>query len=105
MATLHVSIAAVRALGPDGATGVVYDGAPIVAESLTTSTTSASTTATGSTTVKARQVARCMAVDSAHYVTTGSAPTASATAGYYVPSGSFIDIAIAPGHKVAARTA
>jgi hypothetical protein len=107
MATLHVSVCRARLIAGAGASQVIYDGAPVIAAALTTSGTAASTTtlAAATTTTKQQQgtlVARCGSVDSDHYVRVSG--TASATNAYYVPMGSWIEIAIGPGLEISAVT-
>lgn len=105
MPTLHVAFFRAKVVADGGADFVLPPSAPIVAEALTTSGTSAATTATaGTASANGTLVARCSATDAAHYVVAGAAPTASATNGYWVPSGGVIDISVAPGDKIAART-
>jgi hypothetical protein len=69
-----------------GSGAPVYAARPRKAEAVTTSGTAASTTATAAS----GDYARIVAVDAALYVTGNG--TASATNGYYVPSGTVIDI-------------
>lgn len=109
MATFHVSVCKGRLIaGSAGGSQVIYDGTPIIAASLTTSGTAASTnTIAAATTASKHQqgmmVARCCAVDAAHYVCV--AGTASATTAHYVASGAWIEIAIPPGAEISAVTA
>lgn len=107
MATLHVSVCRARGVNGNGADMPLYDGAPVIAAALTTSGTAASTStlaaATPTTTFRMGElVARCHSVDSNHYVRVGG--TASATAGYFVASGTHIEIAFAPGSEISAVT-
>lgn len=109
MATLHVSVSKARLIASSGgAAQVLYDGVPVIGEALTTSGTAASTTtiATATTTTKeqvGKLVARCVSVDSNHYVRCGG--TAAAANSYHVPSGSYIEIVIPPGTEISAVTA
>lgn len=109
MATLHVSVTRGRLIASAGGSSqVLYDGGPVIAEALTTSGTAASTSTIGTATTASKQqqgtlVARCNAVDAAHYVRVSGA--ASATNAYYVPSGGWIEIAIGPGLEISAMTA
>lgn len=110
MATLHVSVSKARVIaGGNGGEQVLYSPAPIISAALTTSGTAASTTTIAAATAATKDqqgkiIARCNSVDAAHYVN-GSGNTASATAGYYVPSGAWIDIAIGPNVEISAVTA
>ena len=105
MTTLHVAAGEGRIVTNAGGSAIVYAGKPLNAESITTSGTSAQSSALASSGQKGRLFARCFAVDSAHYVVAGPDETASATNGYYVDSGGFIDLEIGPGDKIAAITA
>ncbi len=109
MATLHVSISKARLIaGGNGGEQVLYSPAPVISAALTTSASAASTSTIAAATSATKEqqgklIARCNSVDAAHYVNAGG--TASATAGYYVPTGAWIDIAVSPGAEISAVTA
>lgn len=107
MATLHVAVCVVSGVNDNSADAVVYPGAPVIAEALTTSGTAASTTTLATTSATAGKqgslVARCYAVSADHYVRAGG--TASATNAYFVGFGSYIDIELPPGSEISAVTA
>lgn len=109
MATLHVSVSRARLIASSGGSAqVLYDGAPVIGEALTTSASAASTTTIGTATTATKEqhgklVARCVAVDAAHYVRCGG--TAAAANSYHVPSGSYIEVVIPPGTEISAVTA
>ena len=85
MSTMHVTFSAAM-----GGSAPVYANGPAASEAVTTSGTPASSTITA----RSGQFARITAVDAALYVTGNG--TASATNGYYVASGTFIDIGPMP---------
>lgn len=107
MATLHVSVCRVRNVAENGASHPIYDNTPIIAANLTTSGTAASTSTLAAATPagtygQGMLAARCASVDSGHYVRVGG--TAAANNSYYVPIGTVIEIAFAPGSEISAIT-
>ena len=74
-----------------------YQVAGSTSEALTSSGTSAATTATA----LEGQFARVAPVDGGVYVTAGAAPTAVTAQGFYVASGSVLDLAVRAGDKIA----
>ena len=106
MATVHVSVARVTQVTQGGYGQPLYSGSPIVAASLTTSGTAASTStlsaAIGTQGNGNGVVARISSIDANHYVCIGG--TASATTGYFVPTGTYIEI-VTSGGEVSAITA
>jgi hypothetical protein len=104
--TIHVSVAKVIPIANNSSGTPLYKGVPLVAASLSTSGTAASTTTlvAGVGAVSGSDVVcRISSVDAAHYVRIGG--TVSATNGYYVPQGGFIELVMETAAEVSAITA
>ena len=90
MATLYVS--------HFGAVESEVASRPLSSTTVTTSGTSAATSAASQGAVAA------LYSDTAHYVTTGSSPTATATNGFYLPASTLYWVKLQQDDKIAAIT-
>ncbi len=93
MGTVNVVFAGV---GGTERTQPAYNGAPLAAENVTSSGTSAQSAA-----APIACATRIHAVDAAVYVKTGANPTAAAGDDWYVASGGTLDLFVNAGDKVA----
>jgi len=95
MATAYVSFGSGGALGANGSIPV-RNGNPTTTETVTTSGTSAAST-------NASPVSGFVEINctTALYATVGTAPTAAATTGWYIPAGIPTQIGTLEGQKVA----
>lgn len=100
MATLHVQWVAIshpqQGIGPG-----LIESIGTTGEALTTSGTSAATTATAP---RGAEYAICTSLDAGHYVTVGSSPTATAANGICVMTGAYQVLPVSFGDKIAAKT-
>lgn len=94
MATAYVSFGKMATNDGDQQ-GPVIRGAPSLTETVTTSATSAQSSAAPSTGIV------IIYSDTAHYVTVGDNPTATASNGWYVPANQLFDIKVKAGEKLA----
>ena len=94
MATAYISFGKMATTANDQG-GPVVSGAPDLTETVTTSGTSAQSSAAPSTGVAV------VFSSAAHYVTVGDNPTATTANGWYVPAAQLFDIKVKAGEKLA----